>query len=101
MVIAMSIQELITEFADNVASQGEAIARGDADTGNEYAKRYIAAFERLRTFGDEGRDQLATLFFDRRPRVRVATAAFLLRHRHAEAKAVLEREARAPGIVGF
>jgi hypothetical protein len=97
----MDIQGLVKEFAENVAAQADAIGHGDANMGNELARRYIAAFERLREFGDEGREQLATLFFDQRPSVRVTAAAFLLRFRHAEAKAVLERESKGAGIIAF
>jgi Phage integrase, N-terminal SAM-like domain len=53
--------ELVAEFARSVANQSEAVARGDATSGNGFAKRYIAAFEKLRARGDAGRDALSAL----------------------------------------
>jgi hypothetical protein len=95
------MRDLVAEFADNVVAQYEATHRGDAVTGNEHAKRYISAFKELRSLGDAGRDQLLPLLFDKRSRVRVAAAAFLLRYRNAEATAVLQKEAKGRGIVAF
>lgn len=59
--------ELVAEFARCVANQNEAIARGDATSGNRFAKRYLAAFEKLRGRCDAGRDALSTLLTDGRP----------------------------------
>jgi hypothetical protein len=97
----MNLDELVTEFADCVAAQNEAIANRDPNTGNKYAKRYIAAFEKLRRQGDSGRNALATLLSDSRPDVRVMAAAYLLRHSGNRARAVLEAEAKGTGIVAF
>lgn len=94
-------EDLVAEFAANVAAQTDAIWAGDARTGNKHAKRYIGAFEQLRKLGDPGRDALATLFQHERPDVRVGAASFLLRHRTEEAKAVLWREATGKGLVSF
>lgn len=96
-----SVAKLVQEFADSVAAQTDAIWRGDSKTGNKYAKRYIRAFEELKKLGDEGRDALLPLFLHSRKDVRVSAAAFLLRHRTAEALAVLEAEARGEGLVSF
>jgi hypothetical protein len=97
----MNVQELVKEFADCTEAQMDEIRKGDAVTGNRYAERCIAAFDKLRTIGDEGLDALASLFFDRRPVVRVNVAAFLLRRKHAEATAVLKREAKGKGLTAF
>ncbi|MFT3727118.1 MAG: DUF2019 domain-containing protein [Terricaulis sp.] len=97
----MDVEGLVKEFADCVVAQRKALKQADAAEANKYADKSLAAFDELRKFGDSGRDALAVLLFDQRPEVRVTTAAFLLRHKHAEAKAVLEREAKGPGIIAF
>jgi hypothetical protein len=92
---------LVEEFATHVAAQTDAIWRGDSTTGNKHAKRYMAAFEKLRKIGNQGRDALAVLFEHERPDVRVMAAAFLLRHRTDQAKAVLKKAAAGKGMVSF
>lgn len=92
------LEKLVEEFAQNVAAQTEEIAHGSAAKGNRHAKRYIAAFDKLCTHGDAGRDALAVLFIHPRMDVRVMAAAFLLRHRTAEAKTVLEEAAQHKGL---
>ena len=98
---ASKIQKLVREFADNVAAQSDAIARGDHKTGNKHAKRYIQAFMALRELGNAGRDALAPLMHEGRDDVREMAAAYLLRHRHDEARVVLEKLARGDGLVAF
>ena len=44
----MNINELVREFAENVAAQKDAIHRGETQASNEHARRYISAFEQLR-----------------------------------------------------
>lgn len=95
------IQKLVEEFAQNVAAQTDAIWRGDAKTGNKHADRSIAAFEQLRTYGDVGRDALATLFTHPGMDVRTSAAAFLLRYKTSEARAVLEEAAKGKGLIPF
>ena len=92
------LEKLVEEFAKNVAAQTEEIAHGSAAKGNRHAKRYIAAFDKLCAHGNAGRDALAVLFTHPRMDVRVMAAAFLLRHRTAEAKAVLEEAAQFKGL---
>jgi Domain of unknown function (DUF2019) len=96
----MNFDHLVKEFADCVAAQSEAMARNDPGAGNRYAKRYIAAFEKLRP-QEGGRDALAVLLADDRAPVRVMAAAYLLRHSGANARAVLEREAGGKGLIAF
>jgi len=95
------IEKLVAEFAENVAAQTDSIWRGDSKTGNKHAKRYIAAFDRLTAHGDAGRNALAVLFTHPRMDVRVSAAAYLLRYRTAEARAILEEAARGGGMVPF
>ncbi|MFL5348902.1 MAG: DUF2019 domain-containing protein [Hyalangium sp.] len=97
----MDLEELVEQFAEDVAAQTDAIWRGDAKTGNKHARRYNAAFDKLRAHGNAGRDALAVLLKHPRLDVRVTTAARLLRHRTAEAKAVLEEAAKGEGLVPF
>jgi len=87
-------------FATNVAEQSDVLWR-DGKSGNQYARRYIDAWERLRAMGDVGRDALSVLFDHPRPDVRISAAACLLRHRTEEALAVLWKEAAGEGLVSF
>ncbi|WP_116807264.1 DUF2019 domain-containing protein [Steroidobacter cummioxidans] len=97
----MEIHDLVKEFADCVAAQAAAIAEADPIRGNKFARQYIAAFEKLRSTGDSGRDALAVLLEDGRQEVRVMAAAYLLRHCEDKAKAVLEAESGGSGLVAF
>ena len=97
----MTLEELVEQFAENVVAQTDAIWRGDAKTGNKHADRYIAAFRKLRAHGDAGRDALAVLLTHPNLDVRTMAAAFLLRHRTVQAKAVLEEAARGQGLIAF
>jgi hypothetical protein len=101
MVMRKTIEALVQSFADNLASQGMAIRRGDSKTGNKYARRYTASFEQLRALGDRGRDALVPLLQHPSADVRVTTAAVLLRYRTADAMAVLEAEAKGQGLAAF
>lgn len=96
-----TLEELVEDFAYHVQAQNEEILKGDARTGNKHAKRALAAFMQLRSHGDTGRDALAGLFSHPRMDVRVMAAVFLLRHRTAEAKAILEEAAKGQGLVPF
>jgi hypothetical protein len=89
-----ALEEIVAEFARNVAAQNEAIERGDAQTGNKHARLYIKAFDKLRAEGDVGREALVRLFEHERPDVRAMAAVFLLRYRAEEAKPVLDAVAR-------
>jgi hypothetical protein len=95
------LEKLVEEFARNVEAQTDEIAHGSAARGNRHAKRYIAAFNKLCAHGNAGRDALAVLFTHPRMDVRVMAAAFLLRHRTADAKAVLERAAKGGGLAAL
>ena len=68
---------IVDEFALHVAAQTDAIWRGDSTTGNKHARRYIAAFQKLRAAGDRGREALVRLFHHERPDVRAMAAAYL------------------------
>lgn len=97
----VAFEKLVEEFAQHTIAQTEAIFRGDAKTGNKHAKKRIAAFKKLRAQGDAGRDALARLFTHPRMDVRVKAAAYLLRHRTAEAQAVLREIAGGEGLAAF
>jgi hypothetical protein len=96
-----SLEKLVEEFAYHTQAQTREIFGGDAKTGNKHAKKAIAAFMELRSRGDAGRDALAVLFTHPSMDVRTAAAAVLLRHRTAEAKAVLEEAAKGKGLIPF
>jgi len=95
------LEKLVEEFARQVEAQTAAIWRGDAKTGNKHADRCLAAFDKLCAHGDAGRDALAALFVHPNMDVRTTAAAFLLRHRTADAKAILEEAAKGEGLVAF
>jgi len=97
----MKMEELVEEFARHVAAQTDAIRRGDARTGNQHARQYAAALQELRAHGDSGRDALSVLLGHPRTDVRAMAAAFLLRYRTAEAKAVLEAAAKEGGAAAI
>jgi hypothetical protein len=97
----MKLEKLVEEFARHVEAGTDAVWRGDSKAGSQHADRYIAAFEKLRAHGDAGRDALAVLLEHPRMDVRVTAAACLLRHRTAQAKAVLEAAAKSEGMVPF
>jgi len=90
----MRLQELAEEFAQNVAVQTEAIWSGDA-------RRYIAAFKKLREHGEAGMDALAALLTHPRMDVRVKAAIYLLSERPVDARPVLEKAAKSEGMVPF
>ena len=96
-----SLEMLVEEFSYHVQAQTREIFGGDAKIGNKHAKKAIAAFMQLRSRGDAGRDALAVLFTHPSMDVRTAAAAILLRHRTAEAKAVLEEAAKGKGLIPF
>lgn len=95
------VRTLVREFADSVQGQTDSIKIGNHKESNRYAKRYIAAFKRIAEIGDDGRDCLAGLLSHDRSDVRTMAAAFLLRYRHDDARAVLEAEAKGDGIVAL
>jgi len=97
----VNFEKLVQQFAENVEAQTAAIWRGDAKTGNKHANKYIAAFEKLRSHGDAGRDALTVLLKHPSVDVRTTAAAFLLRYKTAEAKAVLEEATRGEGMIAF
>ncbi|WP_375765166.1 DUF2019 domain-containing protein [Archangium gephyra] len=97
----MNPKVLVEVFAEHAAAQSDAIFRGDAKTGNKHARRYLNAVDKLLSLGDTGRDALASLLTHPRMDVRVKAAAYLLRYRTAEARAVLEEAARSEGLIPF
>ncbi len=97
----LHLEKLVNQFADATAKQTDAIWQGDAKTGNRQAKRLLAAFDKLRSIGNSGRDALVPLLSHQRPDVRVRAAAFLLRHRTAEAMAVLTEIAKGRSLTAF
>jgi hypothetical protein len=99
--LEMTLESVAEEFAHNAAAQTDAIWRGDAKAGNKYAKRYLAAFKKLRTHGDAGRDALAALLMHPRMDVRVRAAIYLLADRPGQAVPVLEEAAKSEGMIPF
>ncbi|MGE6756784.1 DUF2019 domain-containing protein [Corallococcus interemptor] len=97
----MTLESLVREFAENVAAQSDAIFQAGADPEDTHGERYLAAFDELRARGNEGREALCVLLKHPRMDVRATAAAFLLRYRTAEARAVLEEAARGEGLVAF
>lgn len=99
--VETELELLVKEFGDCVQAQTQCIEMGHATEGNKYAKRYLAAFQKLRSHGNTGRSALAVLLEDSRPEVRVMAASFLLRHSEEKAKAVLSAAANGVGLIAF
>ena len=97
----MTLEQLVEDFAQNVVAQSDAVLRGDPETANVHTDRFVAAFDGLTASCDSGRDALTLLFHHPRPDVRGTAAAFLLRYRTAESKAVLEALAAREGLAAF
>jgi hypothetical protein len=97
----MELDKLVEQFAQHVQAETEAGWRGDAQTANRHVDEYLSVFDKIRAQGNIGRDALAALFKHPRMDVRVTAAVFLLRHRTADAKAVLEEAAKGKGMVPF
>ncbi|HEX5748811.1 MAG TPA: hypothetical protein VFZ09_21395 [Archangium sp.] len=98
----MDLESIVEEFARNVAAQTDAIMRGDRGKGGDKeAKRYIAAYKKLRDHGEAGRDALARLLTHSRMDVRVYAAGFLLGDRPEQALPVLREAAKGEGLIPF
>ncbi|HEX8536862.1 MAG TPA: DUF2019 domain-containing protein [Cystobacter sp.] len=97
----MKLEELVEQFARNVAVQTDALRQGNARTGNKHARQYTAAHQELRARGNAGRDALSVLLKHPRTDVRAMAEAFLLRYRTAEARAVLEEAAKEGGVAAI
>jgi ribosomal protein L34 len=97
----MTVEELVREFAENVVAQTEAVFNPGTDPDDTHGDRYIAAFRKLRARGDEGREALAALLKHPNVDVRTTAAAFLLRYRTSQARAVLEEAAKGEGLIAF
>jgi hypothetical protein len=97
-----SLSSVVSDFAECVMQQKQALQQTDARSGNRWAKRRVRAWRELQRAGDAGREALAALLADPRDDVRAMAAAYLLRYKHAEAKRVLEEVAKhGQGIAAF
>lgn len=99
--MAVTLEQLVENFAHHTAAQTDAIWNGDARTGNKHANQRIATFKKLCAHGNAGRDALTVLLTHPRMDVRTMAAVYLLRHRTAEAKAVLQEAANGEGLISF
>ncbi|MBN8232513.1 DUF2019 domain-containing protein [Corallococcus macrosporus] len=95
------MEKLVDAFALHSAAQNDAVRQGDANTANKHAMKVNETFDKLCAHGNAGRDALAALINHPRTDVQVKAAAFLLRHRTDEAKAVLQEAARGQDLVSF
>lgn len=91
--------EVVDRFARGVLLQAMENSRGES--GDEHATAYIAAWKELRAAGPAGLDALASLLTHQEDCVRVMAAAFLLRHRSAEAKTILEQAAKGRSLAAL
>ena len=96
-----TIDEWITEFRRCVVAQNEAIAKGDPETGNRLAHRYIDAANNLIRTGNTGLAAFELLLGDSAVDVRTMAAAFLIPYKTAESKCVLENSAMGWGTVAL
>lgn len=86
---------LVTVFRDWVVTARTHHLEGRIRAGNRLMDRYLECWKEIRARGDAGRDALAVLLDDDDETVRLTCACILLRHRHDQARAILE--ALAPG----
>jgi len=92
----------VDRFAHNVIEQKKWISRGDSRAANQCANALLKAFKKIcNIYGDEGREALSSLFEHETRAVRSMAAAFLLRYKHEEAKAVLREIGRGKGLVAL
>lgn len=102
MTRKLGLEHWVKQFAESAAANTDAImVHSNAKLANKHTDRMVAAFNKLKSAGNNGRDALMALFQHERMDVRTAAAAFLLRYRTAEAKAVLEEAAKGRGLVPF
>lgn len=94
-----SQDELVRTFVSSTIGQYDCFRKGDSRTGNRHADRRRVAFEKLAALG--AKDALLPLLDHEHVEVRVAAAGYLLRHRHAEARSVLEAIAAGEGFAAF
>jgi hypothetical protein len=99
--LADSLKALVDQFAELVALRSAALKHANSDEANRCARMTVAVFHELTSFGDAGRDALSRLFSHPSNSVRVAAAAWLLRHRHLEAMDVLREVARGDDMDAF
>jgi hypothetical protein len=52
--LLMTLEYLVNQLADCIGAQSEATDSSDAAAGNDYAKGYIAAFDRIRATQTKG-----------------------------------------------
>ena len=98
----MNLEDIAADFARHVAAQTDAIMRGERSKGRDKeAKRYIAAYKKLRDHGEPGRDALARLLTHSRMDVRVYAAGCLLGDRPEQALPVLREAAKGEGLIPF
>jgi len=97
----VTLEGLVESFVHHTSAQTAAMLRGDAKAGNTHARQRYAAFKKLCAHGDAGREALAVLLTHSSADVRTMAAAYLLRYRTVEARAVLEEAARGQGLIAF
>ena len=85
---------LCNRFAAAVAAQDSCIWQGDSRAGNRHARIYIAAARELLKRGEEAIEEFTGLLEHSSDSVRVAAAAYLLRHRTDRAVSTLRPIAR-------
>ena len=96
-----NLKALVEAFAFHTEAQTHEMFHGDVEVGNDHARKSSRIYKKLLSYGDVGRDALAVLLTHPSMDVRTAAAAILLRHRTAEAKAVLEEAAKGKGLIPF
>lgn len=101
IVAVTELRALVARFAENVMAQKEALRRKNPRAGNRYARIYIAAWNALKTHGDQGRDALCELLSHSCDDVRGMAAACLLKYRTDDAKRVLTEVGRGQGLAAF
>jgi hypothetical protein len=99
-VKSSSLASLVADFRRSVLAFERSLRSG-SNLSHKYAKDQVAAFNKLISHGDRGREALCVLLDDPDGDVRGNAAAFLLRYKPKRAAAVLRELARGDGMTAF
>jgi hypothetical protein len=95
------VEKIIENYARSAYAYGEAMEKGDYESGNRHFNINKQAFESLLRFGYRGGHALFNLLSHDNLHVRISAATHLLSTYPDESVAVLEESADAPGFQGF
>jgi hypothetical protein len=99
--VAMTIDELVTEFIDCAAKRGAALEVGDLKTANARLSRLAGTSSRLMEQGDEGRRALLGILMHADPWVQIGAATFTIDFAKSDTLAVLRQLSQNSTVAGI